>query len=237
MSRDILLSLALHVVLLAAALVSAPLAAKKKTPFEEVIRVQLTAPGALPIAQPAVAEPVPVAVPTPVVEETPDIPISSPETVDEPAVVPEKPKPKPKPKSKPEAPQEQPAATASGSTGEAEGEKTVEAPVGGGSPFAGATIDNVSFDYPYWFTQAFNKIGSNYHIRIEYGRPLVCVIYFQVIRSGRLVDARIEQSSGDNEFDDVCLRSVQNSAPFPPLPGNFVDEIIGITIPFKYDPR
>jgi TonB family protein len=57
-----------------------------------------------------------------------------------------------------------------------------------------------------------------------------------VIRSGRVIEARVEQGSGIDLFDQACVASIQRSNPFPPLPANFADEIIGITIPFKYDP-
>lgn len=105
-----------------------------------------------------------------------------------------------------------------------------------GSPFAGAAIDNSSFNYPYWFPQAFNKILSNWRNTVESDGPLVCVIYFQVIRSGRVLEPRVLKPSGIPAFDNGCLIAIERSAPFPPLPDDFRDEIIGITIPFKYEP-
>jgi outer membrane biosynthesis protein TonB len=44
------------------------------------------------------------------------------------------------------------------------------------------------------------------------------------------------QPSGIPAFDNGCVQAIENSAPFPPLPEDFRDEIIGITIPFKYQP-
>ena len=106
-----------------------------------------------------------------------------------------------------------------------------------GSPFAGATVDNLSFDYPYWFEQAFTKIQSNWINTVEADGEIVCVIYFQVIKSGRLMEARVETESGIESFDQGCLGAIYKSAPFPPLPSEFADEVIGITLPFKYAPR
>jgi protein TonB len=193
------------------------------------------------------SKPQPVAVPEPQVDETPEATVSPPKVEEQEAVIdtkPEEKKPEPKPEKKPQPkPQEttQPAESQEPAEGSAEGGgqtgEDVDAPVGSGSPFAGATIDNASFNYPYWFTQAFNKIASNWRNRIQYSRPLVCEVYFQVIKSGRVIELRIEESSGIPEFDEGCIQAVERAAPFPPLPPSFVEEIIGITLPFKYDPR
>ncbi|RKX27418.1 MAG: hypothetical protein DRP47_06590, partial [Candidatus Zixiibacteriota bacterium] len=115
--------------------------------------------------------------------------------------------------------------------------KEIETSGVSGSPFAGATIDNASFNYPYWFTQTFNKIAVNWKNPIVYDGTLICTIYFQVIKSGRIIELRIEKSSGIPEFDESCMRAVSGAAPFPPLPRQFRDEIIGLTLPFKHSPR
>ena len=218
MKRDIVLSLCLHAAIILATVVSAPFDLKRQKDFGEVIRVSLTS---LPEITPS--EPTPITVPKPMEEVLPDIPIDDPTTAEK-AVIEPKPEKKEKPKTTGQVPSD--AGT---------GEKEIESSAtGGGSPFQGATIDNASFDYPYWFTQAFNKIAGNWRNPVGSDATLVCVIYFQVIRSGRLIKLRVETSSGFGAFDDACLQAVQSSAPFPPLPREFRDEIIGITLPFKY---
>jgi TonB family protein len=97
-------------------------------------------------------------------------------------------------------------------------------------------VDNASFDYPYWFTQAFYKIQSNWRNPVSADYSIVCAIYFQVLKSGRVIELRVEESSGVRAYDEACLRAVERSTPFPPLPRAFPDEIIGITLPFKYEP-
>ena len=236
--RDIIFSAILHVVILAATVVSSPFQGDRRLDLgEEVIRVQLTA-----MPTPAAAEPAPkqpIQVPSAVLEDVfEDVPITDPSTKEKvvvPEKMPNKPKPKPKPKQTP--PQQPQQAKVENSAPTDSGEKEIDAEgTGAGSPFAGATIDNASFEYPYWFTQAFNKIAQNYRIPIAYDGTLVCVVYFQVIRSGRMIEVRVEKSSGIQAFDDACLLAVERSAPFPPLPREFRDEVIGITIPFKSTP-
>ncbi|RME22661.1 MAG: energy transducer TonB [Candidatus Zixiibacteriota bacterium] len=82
----------------------------------------------------------------------------------------------------------------------------------------------------------FNKIASNMRHSVVTDATLICVIYFQVLQSGRIVNLKVIQSSGYQEFDDACMAAVSRSAPFPPLPRDFSDEIIGITLPIKYTP-
>ena len=232
--RDIILSVVLHIVILTATVVSSPFSGDNKMDLGEVVRVQLTAAPTPAAAEPAPMKP--IQVPTAVDETFDDVPITDPTTKEKVAVPEKKPeKPKPKPQKKP-AQQPQQAKTESTENAQP-GQKEIDAEgTGAGSPFAGATIDNASFDYPYWFTQAFNKIAQNYRVPVAYDGTLICVVYFQVIRSGRLVEARVERSSGVEKFDEACLLAVERSAPFPPLPREFRDEVIGITIPFKSTP-
>lgn len=220
MKLEIALSIALHLVILSFATFSSPLSSKPR--FEgEVIRVSITSPTELPKKEAPPAAVVPTAV-----EDIPDeIEISDPSTAQpiEAEPKPKKPKPREKPTTKPK-PDLKPAK-----------DKPIETEVSGtgaGTPFRGATIDNVSFDYPYWFRQAFNKISQNFRNPIAFDGSLVCTIYFQVIKSGRMIDLKIVESSGYPIFDEACLAAVERATPFPPLPRNFRDEIIGISVPF-----
>ncbi len=236
MRREIIFSVILHVLVIGATLWSSPVQWRSVVTYDDIIRVKLTAPAEMAITEPVALEP--VAVPAPVVEEAPDIPITDPTTKDpaevtpKPKPEPEKPKPK-KQKNKNIKPSDQ---TNSGSTGEPK-DQEISATGGAGSQFAGATIDNASFNYPYWFTQAFNKIAVNWKNPVVYDGTLICTIYFQIIKSGRIIELRIERSSGIPEFDESCMRAVSGAAPFPPLPRQFRDEIIGLTLPFKHSPR
>ncbi|UCE25345.1 MAG: TonB family protein [Candidatus Zixiibacteriota bacterium] len=227
MKREILFSLALHAVIFACAVVSSPFETSTRFDYDDIIRVRAVS---IPDFSPPSGEPPtmePLAVPQALPEEVPEIAIDDPATVAEPKKV-EKPKPEPPKDSRGDRTAEtQPT----GSAGD--GKKEVDvAGSGPGSPFATATIDNASFDYPYWFTQAFNKIAGNFRNTVVIDGTVVCVVYFQVIRSGRLVVVEVEQSSGIPAFDRVCVTAIERSAPFPPLPREFLDEIIGISVPF-----
>lgn len=108
--------------------------------------------------------------------------------------------------------------------------------LGPGSPFGTVSIDNANFNYPIYFVQAFSEIQRNWSNPVAANTPLSCVIYFQVIRSGTVLDPVIEKSSNILAFDRACLRAVQASDPLPPLPSDFSDDIIGIHLEFPYQP-
>jgi TonB family protein len=108
--------------------------------------------------------------------------------------------------------------------------------LGPGTKFGSVAVDNASFNYPYYFVQAFGKIQRNWSNPVAAHQPLSCVIYFQIIRSGTALSPEIEKSSGVPAFDRACLRAVQASSPLPPLPTDFRDDIIGIHLEFPYEP-
>lgn len=218
----------MHLIVFAMVVFSSPFDTSKRFDYDEIIRIRAVA---LPDFSPRSAEPVAIAppqVPQALVEEVPEIPISDPTSVTEPKKI-----DKPKPKPKPQKPAQQTQAATTDSAGGGNGKKEIDvAGSGSGSPFAGATIDNASFDYPYWFTQTFNKLAANFRNTVVIDGKVVCIVYFQVIRSGRLVIVEVEKSSGVPAFDNVCVAAIERSAPFPPLPKEFRDEIIGISVPF-----
>lgn len=234
MKRDIFLSIAVHFVFLFSALVTSPFEPQRSVDYGEVIRVSLPSMDQLPRqAEPLPPEPVPI--PKPQIDEEPDIPISSPTT--QPAVEIEKPKPKPeKPKPKKETRKtplpEDATQSDRNQTGDASSEVDVEATTAGGTVLSGATVDNADFNFPYWFTQAFYKISGSFRNPVNYDGTLECVIRFEVMQSGRVYSLTVIQSSGIPQYDQACLASVERSTPLPPLPREFLPEVIEITLPF-----
>lgn len=227
MKRDIILSVLLHVLVIAATVISMPFGQGKIDPDDVIkISVRSTTLG-MPAQKPAatapsqaITQPQPVAKPA---ANSKAIPTKTTKKKTE----------KPKPKKRGVRPEEEAAALAKDYQ-----EKEIETDAtSAGSPFAGATVDNSNFDYPYWFDQAFNKIASNWRNPVDAEGTLVCLLSFQVLRSGRVMEVSVEQSSGSDLFDEACVNAVERSNPFPPLPREFTEEIIGITVPFKYEPR
>ncbi|MDH3892166.1 MAG: TonB family protein [candidate division Zixibacteria bacterium] len=247
MARDLLLSVALHVGIVAFTLLASPFESESQFDDREVISVDLlfeAPPGGIEVQEEPPPDPVTVATPKTVEDEPEEIPISEPVTDDEEVIIDEESQPEETETKEEPPPEDQtvvqppPAdVTAANEPAVAEGPAEIHSTVTGkGTVFAGATISNANFDYPYWFTQTFNKILRNWRNPVASDGVIVCAIYFEVIKSGRVIVKRIETSSGIAPFDAACLAAVDRANPFPPLPRQFADEIIGITLPFKYDP-
>ncbi len=232
MSKGILYSVILHVMFFGGALITSPFDFNKKLDDSDIIRVTIRSMPEFKVKEPEPIKP-PETPPAITVEELPDIPLSDPRTIEDKKELKEKPKPKPPKTKKPETKtQPQPSVAEEAPEKEIES-KTTES----GSMFAGATVDNKAFDYPYWFDVTFSKVHSNYRNPVSSDAPIVAVVYFEIIQSGRVVIVKIVESSGIGRFDDACVRAIENSSPFPPLPRSFQDEVIGITLPFQYKPH
>jgi TonB family protein len=230
LSKDLLFSIILHVVAVGVGLFSSPFEHTKKMDFGEVIKVKLMAPSDIQnLETPALPPPV---IPKAIMEEEiVDIPLDDPRSIKKKKEV-KKPETKPKEEKKPEP------KSAAQTTEQQPSEKEIETQsTSAGQMFAGATVHNQSFDYPYWFDQAFNKISANFSNPVSSDAPIIAVVYFEVIKTGRVVRVEVQQSSDIQPFDDACVRAIQRSEPFPPLPKSFRDEIIGISLPFKFEPH
>lgn len=232
--KDITLSIILHLGLILIITVMNPFTISMTPDFESIGINIIEMP---PLGEPElIAEEMPeISIPRAVVEEDISIPLSDPESSDqtieiEKAVDPPKPKPKPK---------KDPGYTSKTKEGETtqEGGTDISDQLGPGTKFGSAAIDNSNFNYPYYFVQSFGKIGRNWSNPVAANQPLSCIIYFQIIRSGTVLDPEIEKSSGVTAFDRACLRAVLASSPLPPLPPDFRDDIIGIHLEFPYKPR
>jgi protein TonB len=215
----------LHVVAVGAALLSSPFDHRKKMDFGEVIKVSLKSMSDI---QKSAPEPAPLVIPQPKLsDDAVEIPLEDPRTVKTKKEI-EKPEEKPKPEA--EKKEEPPSTTQSTEPQEKEIDtKSTDV----GQMFAGATVHSTNFDYPYWYDQAFSKIKSNMRNTVSSDSPLICKVYFEVIQSGRLISVKVAESSGIPQFDDACVSAIERSAPFPPLPRNFREEILGISLPFS----
>jgi colicin import membrane protein len=52
-------------------------------------------------------------------------------------------------------------------------------------------------------------------------KPLKTKVLVKFSPDGNLIEKKIFQSSGNPTYDDYCLRSIENSAPFPKVPEKF----------------
>ena len=74
-------------------------------------------------------------------------------------------------------------------------------------------------------------IPSN--LKNSFGRTAVV---FYIDRNGRVIDLRVEVSSGNKSLDNAALGAVWEAAPLPPLPKGFPRERVGVRMFLTYEP-
>ena len=234
MKQGIIFSTILHLLIISAVLFAAPLSIKKRPFNYEVIKINAVSAPQSFADSPAPIED--IIIPEVIADDEPfDIPIDDPTSVDKPVVIdkpePDKPKPNKKDDKPPVTSQKPPTGTTETQTG-TDKDKTVE--TASGSPFAGASVDNADFNHPYWFTLAGNKYLQNFRKSVSLDGTVTCDIFFEVIRSGRIITYEIRKSSGIDAVDRDCLSVFERIKSFPPLPRDFREEIIGVTVTIRY---
>ncbi len=156
---DLIISIILHVAVILTFVISGPLTQKKKLELGDVMHIRLSAGQELKPQAPPV-ELKPIEIPSPIQMDEPIVPVMEVASKTQKAIV-NKPKPKPKPEKK-EQYQPQTEKGDQNRTGQEGGKKDISDELSSGSRFGGASIDNASFSYPYWFDQAFSKIERNW---------------------------------------------------------------------------
>ncbi len=219
----LLLALALHLAALVTLLVAARPAHKALTlPTVRVHLGPLPSPAGSPTAAPATG-PVPAARPTPPPPAKPagvsatlgKAPAPSRKAVraDKKAAGPAAAKEKSQASTR-----DQPAASAppaGGPTGD-----TLMAGSGRGLGVAAAPSDGPPFPYQYYLERLLVAIEQNW-FKPQAPAGTRARVLCRIARSGRLLEAGLEETSGHGAFDRAALRAVYAAAPFPPLPQGF----------------
>ncbi|NWF99352.1 MAG: TonB C-terminal domain-containing protein [Thermoanaerobaculaceae bacterium] len=93
----------------------------------------------------------------------------------------------------------------------------------GGSPTgvaavgAGPVDDPRAFPYQYYLDRLVTLVESNW-FRPAAPPGTSCRVRCRISRSGKLLEAGVETTSGNPSFDRAALRALYAGAPFPPLP-------------------
>lgn len=93
-------------------------------------------------------------------------------------------------------------------------------------------LDAPYFPFNYYLTQVLGFISSNWY-KPPSQEGTYCTVYFVISKSGRIIDSKVETSSGNAAFDRAALRAVLASNPLPPLPYDYYEEKLGIHLRFQ----
>ena len=105
----------------------------------------------------------------------------------------------------------------------------VEAP---GAASASVSADMPDFPYPWYLQRLRASLWNRWSLTMPAGSA-ECGVMFTVMRGGKVVDLRVEITSGDAAFDLQALRAVKAVAPFPPLPPQFEEKFLKVHVHFK----
>jgi len=101
--------------------------------------------------------------------------------------------------------------------------------------FGGTKVESVDaayFPFNYYLNQVLSFISSNWY-KPPAGEGTFCSVYFVISKTGRIIDAKVENSSGNSAFDRAALRAVLASNPLPPLPFDYYEDKLGIHLRFQ----
>lgn len=102
---------------------------------------------------------------------------------------------------------------------------------GGGRPGVDAMAEP---DFGPYIAELQRRIRRNWSPPVEDQSKRVVAV-FTISRQGRLMDLRIQQSSGSPQADQAALAAVRASAPFRELPANFRRDSIDVQFVFDYE--
>ncbi len=194
---------------------------REAPPIEETAEQELPEPQESPIAEPAEPEditerviepPLPAAKPTPPKEVAPEI-------VSEAVIAPE-----------PPAEREPQTAGAGGKAGTQDsldaGNSVADASAGG---MAGAEADYASV------LLAWLERHKEYPRAAQQRRQQgVVLLYIAMDRDGRVIDSRIQKSSGHRLLDDAALAMLERAQPLPPMPDDMRKERLEFIVPVQF---
>jgi outer membrane biosynthesis protein TonB len=106
--------------------------------------------------------------------------------------------------------------------------------VGFGSEFSGQ-IGLSSFPYTYYLQVIHTRISGNWFTsQISPGvtGEFHTTVSFKIFRTGEISSPEIKEQSGIRPLDLSALRAIHSSAPFPPLPHDYEEDYLGITLIF-----
>jgi TonB family protein len=107
-------------------------------------------------------------------------------------------------------------------------------PVGGGG--GGGGDQGVPLKYQIYYTQLWGRISRHWVVPealVANPQGLEAVVVIKIKKDGNLEKAWLEQSSGNNRYDQSCIRAVERAAPYPPLPSGLREKSHEVGIRFK----
>jgi TonB family protein len=94
-----------------------------------------------------------------------------------------------------------------------------------------------SFPFTYYLQIIIDRVSNNWFTSLVspgITGSFQSTVHFMIYKNGQISEPKIEESSGIRSLDLSALRAIKTSAPFPPLPGAYKDEYLGIYLIFEH---
>ena len=83
-----------------------------------------------------------------------------------------------------------------------------------------------------YLTTLHRKIAERWEGRAKEGRQPV--ITFEIGRDGQVSNMSVKESSGNRHYDSTAMRTITDSAPFPPLPDDYPGAVLRVHLGFNF---
>jgi len=106
--------------------------------------------------------------------------------------------------------------------------------VGFGSGFS-SQIGLSTFPFTYYLKIIHTRVSGNWYtsqISPGVSGEFHTTVSFKIYKNGRISSPDIREQSGIRALDLSAVRAIHSSAPFPPLPNEYGEEYLGITLIF-----
>ena len=90
------------------------------------------------------------------------------------------------------------------------------------------------FPYSWYLVSVKAKLWREWSRWAGSSQPHNCVVTFSIQRDGSVEKVSLRQSSGDPFYDQMAVRSVNYSTPFPPLPEGYGQGDLELYVEFKF---
>ena len=94
-----------------------------------------------------------------------------------------------------------------------------------------------NFPFTYYLQIIIDRVSNNWFTSLVdpgISGSFQATVHFKIYKNGQISELKIEESSRIKSLDLSALRAIQTSAPFPPLPGAYEDEYLGIYLIFEH---
>ncbi|MCD4690088.1 TonB C-terminal domain-containing protein [bacterium] len=100
---------------------------------------------------------------------------------------------------------------------------------------ASATVTAARFPYAWYLSIIQGKVGQNWKqpsSRLITQDKLSTRVSFRIRRDGAIELVTVRRPSGLSNVDQSAVKAVRSSAPFPPLPDDYLEDHLDVTIDF-----